>query len=203
MSRANPQATIIFEEQLVTCANRHVIKKNNQCGALDSDITDFMLRFVVEILKQHKLYKLISPPDPNNTYIKSPSENQILRFIKTLRYDEDPDTKMIVVSKMVATRLHQPWRAILSVLNRNLTEKDSNGDTVVDPYSGTSSEMDQQNPTLAKIPILDTATGSTSERTATKKGRTVALTTEDMQKRKNDVKARTTLLLALPDEHQL
>nr|GEW98588.1 ribonuclease H-like domain-containing protein [Tanacetum cinerariifolium] len=115
---------------------------------------------------------------------------------------------------------------------------------VVDPHSGTSSgirEMDQQNPTLAKIPILDTgkfkqwqfrihqylqhehyalweviefrdsyeapitvaATGSVSEGTATKKGRTVALTTEDMQKWKNDVKARTTLLLALPDEHQL
>nr|GEU84394.1 ribonuclease H-like domain-containing protein [Tanacetum cinerariifolium] len=36
-----------------------------------------------------------------------------------------------------------------------------------------------------------------------KKGRTVAITVEDMQKRKNDVKARTTLLLALPDEHQL
>nr|GEX05797.1 hypothetical protein [Tanacetum cinerariifolium] len=32
---------------------------------------------------------------------------------------------------------------------------------------------------------------------------TVAVTTEDMQKRRNDVKARTTLLLALPDEHQL
>nr|GEV59182.1 hypothetical protein [Tanacetum cinerariifolium] len=36
-----------------------------------------------------------------------------------------------------------------------------------------------------------------------KKGRTVAITAEDMQKRKNDVKARTTLFLALPDEHQL
>nr|GEX02775.1 putative ribonuclease H-like domain-containing protein [Tanacetum cinerariifolium] len=36
-----------------------------------------------------------------------------------------------------------------------------------------------------------------------KKGRTVVITTEDMQKRRNDVKARTTLLLALPDEHQL
>nr|GEU85648.1 hypothetical protein [Tanacetum cinerariifolium] len=36
-----------------------------------------------------------------------------------------------------------------------------------------------------------------------KKGRTVAITTKDMQKRKNDVKARTTLLLALLDEHQL
>nr|GEV41909.1 hypothetical protein [Tanacetum cinerariifolium] len=36
-----------------------------------------------------------------------------------------------------------------------------------------------------------------------KKGRIVAVTTEDMQKRKNNVKARTTLLLSLPDEHQL
>nr|GFC16625.1 hypothetical protein [Tanacetum cinerariifolium] len=44
------------------------------------------------------------------------------------------------------------------------------------------------------------ATGSASDG---KKGRTVVVTTEDMQKRRNDVKARTTLLLALPDEHQL
>nr|GEY11209.1 integrase, catalytic region, zinc finger, CCHC-type, peptidase aspartic, catalytic [Tanacetum cinerariifolium] len=36
-----------------------------------------------------------------------------------------------------------------------------------------------------------------------KKERTVAITVKDMQKRKNDVKARTTLLLALPDKHQL
>ncbi|GKE29052.1 hypothetical protein Tco_1444436, partial [Tanacetum coccineum] len=70
------------------------------------------------------------PPDPNNTYIKPPSENQILEFIKTLGYDEDPETKMIAVSKMVATRLHQPWRAILSVLNRSLMRKDSSWDTV-------------------------------------------------------------------------
>nr|GEY29217.1 hypothetical protein [Tanacetum cinerariifolium] len=101
--------------------------------------------------------------------------------------------------------------------------------------------MDQQNPTLAKIPILDTGkfeqwqfriqqylqhknyalwevtkfrdsyeapvnvatTGSVSDGTGKKKGRTVTLTTNDMQKRKNDVKARTTLLLSLPDEHQL
>nr|GEZ31208.1 hypothetical protein [Tanacetum cinerariifolium] len=46
-------------------------------------------------------------------------------------------------------------------------------------------------------------TGSASEDSAKKKGRTIAVTTEDMQKRRNDVKARTTLLLALPDEHQL
>nr|GEY99677.1 retrotransposon protein, putative, Ty3-gypsy subclass [Tanacetum cinerariifolium] len=42
-----------------------------------------------------------------------------------------------------------------------------------------------------------------SERHIKKKGRTVVITTEDMLKRRNDAKARTTLLLALPDEHQL
>nr|GEZ53975.1 ribonuclease H-like domain-containing protein [Tanacetum cinerariifolium] len=45
--------------------------------------------------------------------------------------------------------------------------------------------------------------GTTSDGTGKKKGRTVTLTVDDMQKRKNDVKARTTLLLSLPDEHQL
>ncbi|GJU44367.1 hypothetical protein Tco_1201633, partial [Tanacetum coccineum] len=46
-------------------------------------------------------------------------------------------------------------------------------------------------------------TGKGVEGSVKKKGRTVAITAEDIQKRKNDVKARTTLLLALPDEHQL
>nr|GEU34118.1 hypothetical protein [Tanacetum cinerariifolium] len=45
--------------------------------------------------------------------------------------------------------------------------------------------------------------GPASESSAKKKGRTVVITTKDMQKRRNDVKARTTFLLALPDEHQL
>nr|GEX38885.1 hypothetical protein [Tanacetum cinerariifolium] len=47
-----------------------------------------------------------------------------------------------------------------------------------------------------KVP---TNTDSAESRT----GRTITPTTEDMQKKKNDVKARTTLLLSLPDEHQL
>nr|GFA99658.1 hypothetical protein [Tanacetum cinerariifolium] len=52
-------------------------------------------------------------------------------------------------------------------------------------------------------PPEETSKGSASESSAKKKGRTVAIITEDMQKRRIDVKARTTLLLALPDEHQL
>nr|GEY08907.1 putative reverse transcriptase domain-containing protein [Tanacetum cinerariifolium] len=54
-----------------------------------------------------------------------------------------------------------------------------------------------------KAPPEETGKRPASESSAKKKGRTVAITTEDMQKRRNDVKARTTLLLALPDEHQL
>nr|GEW06309.1 hypothetical protein [Tanacetum cinerariifolium] len=54
-----------------------------------------------------------------------------------------------------------------------------------------------------EVPKDNVTTGLASDRTGKKKGKTVALTTDDMQKRKNDVKARTTLLLALPDEHQL
>nr|GEU50256.1 hypothetical protein [Tanacetum cinerariifolium] len=52
-----------------------------------------------------------------------------------------------------------------------------------------------------KAPPEETGKGPASESSAKKKGMTVAITTEDMQKRRNDVKARATLLLALPDEH--
>nr|GEZ27120.1 ribonuclease H-like domain-containing protein [Tanacetum cinerariifolium] len=51
--------------------------------------------------------------------------------------------------------------------------------------------------------LFKSSFGSASEGFAKKKGRTVAVTTEDMQKKRNYVKAKTTLLLALPDEHQL
>nr|GEY11798.1 hypothetical protein [Tanacetum cinerariifolium] len=59
----------------------------------------------------------------------------------------------------------------------------------------------KKTPHVQSYPKEDAAT--TSDGSVKKKGRTVAVTTEDMQKRKNDVKARTTLLLSLPDEHQL
>nr|GEV26553.1 ribonuclease H-like domain-containing protein [Tanacetum cinerariifolium] len=49
----------------------------------------------------------------------------------------------------------------------------------------------------------ETGKGPASESSEKKKGRTIAITTEDMQKRRNDVKARTTFLFALPDEYQL
>nr|GFB21986.1 hypothetical protein [Tanacetum cinerariifolium] len=46
-------------------------------------------------------------------------------------------------------------------------------------------------------------TNTTDTTSGDKSGRTVTLTAEDMQRKKNHVKARTTLLLSLLDEHQL
>nr|GEX14875.1 hypothetical protein [Tanacetum cinerariifolium] len=59
--------------------------------------------------------------------------------------------------------------------------------------------------TAKKIALLlkSSSNCTTSDGTGKKKGRTVTLTIDDMQNRKNDVKTRTTLLLSLPDEHQL
>nr|GEV41673.1 putative polyprotein [Tanacetum cinerariifolium] len=48
-----------------------------------------------------------------------------------------------------------------------------------------------------------TSTMTTSTTSGDKSGRMVTLTTEDMQKKKNDVKSRTTLRISLLDEHQL
>nr|GEU99514.1 transmembrane protein [Tanacetum cinerariifolium] len=54
-----------------------------------------------------------------------------------------------------------------------------------------------------KVPTDTYPDDTTTRRDVEKSGRTVTFTTEDMQKKKNDVKARTTLLLSLLDEHQL
>nr|GEU84215.1 putative ribonuclease H-like domain-containing protein [Tanacetum cinerariifolium] len=54
-----------------------------------------------------------------------------------------------------------------------------------------------------KTPPEETGKCPASESSTKNKGRTVVITTEDMQKRRNDVKARTNLLLALLDEHHL
>nr|GEU56126.1 hypothetical protein [Tanacetum cinerariifolium] len=86
MSRANPQATIASEEQLMP------------------------------------------PPISNKPYTKPPTENELLAFIKTLGYDEDPKEKLTSIPHFVATILHQPWRAILGVLNKCLTGKDTSWD---------------------------------------------------------------------------
>nr|GEX88891.1 hypothetical protein [Tanacetum cinerariifolium] len=55
---------------------------------------------------------------------------------------------------------------------------------------------------------LPDPTNTDPDNTTTRKddeqsGRTITITTKDMQRKKNDVKARTTILLSLPDEHQL
>nr|GFA63096.1 hypothetical protein [Tanacetum cinerariifolium] len=54
-----------------------------------------------------------------------------------------------------------------------------------------------------KVPINTDPDNASTRKDDELSGRTVTITTEDMQRKKNDVKVRTTLLLSLPDEHQL
>nr|GFB57566.1 ribonuclease H-like domain-containing protein [Tanacetum cinerariifolium] len=54
-----------------------------------------------------------------------------------------------------------------------------------------------------KVPTNTDPDNTTTRKDDEQSGRTVTVTTEDMQRKKNDVKARTTILLSLPDEHQL
>nr|GEY29938.1 retrovirus-related Pol polyprotein from transposon TNT 1-94 [Tanacetum cinerariifolium] len=54
-----------------------------------------------------------------------------------------------------------------------------------------------------KVPTNTDPDNTTTRKDDDQSGRTVTITTEDMQRKKNDVKARTTLLLSLLDEHQL
>nr|GEV52378.1 retrovirus-related Pol polyprotein from transposon TNT 1-94 [Tanacetum cinerariifolium] len=54
-----------------------------------------------------------------------------------------------------------------------------------------------------KVPATDPNDMTTTSGDDAKSGRTVTITIEDMQRKKNDVKARTILLLSLLDEHQL
>nr|GEY11922.1 ribonuclease H-like domain-containing protein [Tanacetum cinerariifolium] len=54
-----------------------------------------------------------------------------------------------------------------------------------------------------KVPTNTDPNDTSRRKDNEQSGRTVTITTEDMQRKKNDVKARITLLLSLPDEHQL
>nr|GEZ45383.1 putative ribonuclease H-like domain-containing protein [Tanacetum cinerariifolium] len=75
------------------------------------------------------------------------------------------------------------------------------GDSYVVPAS--SSRTTTTDTTIPASSSRTTTTDTTSDESGRKSGRTVTLTAEDMLKKKNDVKARTTLLLSLPNEHQL
>nr|GEW68357.1 ribonuclease H-like domain-containing protein [Tanacetum cinerariifolium] len=160
--------------------------------------------------------------------------------------DDDETSKDKEIDKLMDL-ISPSFKKIYKPTNNNL--RTSSNTTSLKSEANTFSfhthqEMDQQYPTVAKIPILDigkfeqlqfqiqqylqhehyalwdviefgdsyevpvstasfTTINTTSGETGKKSGRTVTLTAEDMQKKKNDVKERTTLLLSLPDEHQL
>nr|GEV63344.1 hypothetical protein [Tanacetum cinerariifolium] len=75
-------------------------------------------------------------PITKKPFTKPPTEKHLLVFIKRLGCDEDPKELMTSIPTFIATRLHQPWRVILSVLNRCLTGENTSWDRARLPSVG-------------------------------------------------------------------
>ncbi|GJY03566.1 hypothetical protein Tco_0369506 [Tanacetum coccineum] len=66
----------------------------------------------------------ITPVDSAHPFVSPPAGDQIMDFVNDLGYPEE----IHFVSKMHVNNLYQPWRAILSLINRCLTGKTSGND---------------------------------------------------------------------------
>ncbi|GKB63703.1 hypothetical protein Tco_0919889 [Tanacetum coccineum] len=69
-----------------------------------------------------------SPRLPDQPFVETPSQDELLIFIKKLRYADTLTT----MSQVVINKLLQPWRTFLSILNKCLTGKSSRIDRAKD-----------------------------------------------------------------------
>nr|GFA73444.1 histone deacetylase 14 [Tanacetum cinerariifolium] len=67
----------------------------------------------------------ITPADQAHQFVSPPSGDAIMDFVNQLGYPGE----IHFVSRMAMNNLHQPWRAILSMINQCLTSKTSGFDT--------------------------------------------------------------------------
>nr|GEZ90838.1 hypothetical protein [Tanacetum cinerariifolium] len=110
-----------------------------------------------------------------------------------------PDEHQLRFSKYKTAK--ELWEAILKNFGENEATKKTKKNQLKQQYGNFKAEVIEFGDSYKAHPE-ETGKGPASESFTKKKGRTVVITTEDIQKRRNDVKARITLLLALPDEHQ-
>ncbi|GJW65188.1 hypothetical protein Tco_0117072 [Tanacetum coccineum] len=73
----------------------------------------------------------ISPRQPNKEFITPPVQEELVLFIKQLGY-ADPLT---IISQVFMNKLHQPWRTIMSILNKSLTGKALGIDRAKEPIT--------------------------------------------------------------------
>ncbi|GJS01858.1 hypothetical protein Tco_0318366 [Tanacetum coccineum] len=66
----------------------------------------------------------ITPIDPAHQFVSPPSGDAIIDFVNELGYTEE----LHFVSRIAVNNLHQPWRAILPMINQCLTGKTSGFD---------------------------------------------------------------------------
>nr|GEW15767.1 hypothetical protein [Tanacetum cinerariifolium] len=163
-------------------------------------------------------------PLPNNNYIPRPSFNQSYMQQPMINPEDisDPTTAMNMALVLMAKAFknvgnQNGYNVVQNVKNQvvqnavwNLSVqnvKNQNRLIVVLKIDNQNANQNGNGNILVARVEEETAkdkglAGKVSSSTK-KNGRIVAITAKDMHKRKNDIKARTTLLLALPDEHQL
>nr|GEV48800.1 hypothetical protein [Tanacetum cinerariifolium] len=111
--------------------------------------------------------------------IKEDKIKKELEEIETINIELDHRVTNLIAKN---EHLKQTYKVTITILSK-----------VVDPTLGNNKWY----------PPEEACKGPASESFTKKKGMTIVITTENIQKRRNDVKARTILLLALPNEHQL
>nr|GEY43283.1 putative ribonuclease H-like domain-containing protein [Tanacetum cinerariifolium] len=114
------------------------------------------------------------------------------KLISVDHIDTDENVADLLTKPFDAGRLSMPCKDLSREISSSKLHLRISFNTYLTFTISSKQDMDQQYPIIAKIPMLDTApesspsTTTISTTSGDKSGRTVTLTTEDMQKKKND-----------------
>ncbi|GJS03649.1 trichome birefringence-like protein 2 [Tanacetum coccineum] len=135
------QQPMISEEELCLSDKRVVVNVSNLMINRDEIHVDPLFNITLDIIKQHSIYNAItlttdapeiyisSPRQPGQPFVQPPCQDELVTFIKKLGYADSLTT----ISQVVVNKLHQPWRMLLSILNKCLTGKSSGVDRAKEP----------------------------------------------------------------------
>nr|GEX82553.1 retrovirus-related Pol polyprotein from transposon TNT 1-94 [Tanacetum cinerariifolium] len=160
-------------------------------------------KFLKDKTKVFDQFEILSYSQNSKAYIILNKHTRKIEESLNVTFDETPPPSKI--SSLVDDDLDE--EVIRATKNKNLEnvveDETLKIDEIVNIKESRNHPLRNVIGNLNKIPTNTDPDDTTRRRDDEQSGRNVTITTEDMQRKKNDVKARTTLLLSLPDEHQL
>nr|GEV77035.1 retrovirus-related Pol polyprotein from transposon TNT 1-94 [Tanacetum cinerariifolium] len=82
------------------------------------------LKYQAKPIKNHLEVLYITHVDAAHPFVSPPTGEQVMDFVNEMGYPEE----IHFVSKMHVNNIHQPWRAMLALINQCLTDKTSGSD---------------------------------------------------------------------------